>query len=244
MQRRLGIALALLTALLVGVLWASDDLDLPVDRPAPRKAVSDVPVIAAPDPPEAQVDEKPPTIYGTELPKGGSVIFVIDISGSMGLDLDSEWLDRLGRAKRELTRAIAALPESWRFDVIAYDCDPKTWAPFLVPADSNGKKVASNWVNALQPQGATGTGLAVGTALSMDRSNLLVVLLTDGDPNCNSLTMNGNVPAEVHRQDIRKWNFQRAVIDVFGIACAGGSPMEKFCQNVASDNGGVFVSVR
>lgn len=234
-MRSLVAVLALAT-----IAFAGNDLDLPVDKPGPR--VSPKPVVA-PDPEPEQADEKPPTIYGSETPSGSrSIFFVLDISGSMGLDLDSEWLDRLGRAKRELTRAIQTLPPAWSFGVIAYDCDVYAWRDTLTAADKANKDSACAWVSGLKPQGATGTGLAVGTALARARDNMLVILLTDGDPNCNSMTMNGNVPAEIHRQDIKTANVQRASINVFGIDAVG--VFKDFCVNVASDNNGVFVAVR
>ena len=224
----------------------NSELDLPVDRPAPKKP-------EPPKPPEQIDEEKPPTIYGTEIKsENKTIIYVIDISGSMGMDLQSyqgadgvvKKGDRLDRAKTELTKSIDSLPSSFKFTILAYDCDVYYWSSEFVEATTANKTKANTWVMDLKPLGSTGTGLAVGTALMINRQNLLVILLTDGDPNCNSITMSGNVPPEVHRKDIARANIQGAIINVFGIACRAGSAMEAFCQVVAQDNHGFYISIR
>lgn len=253
---------ALFVALLAGALAGDPGLDLPVEKPEPRAPATPpgvaTPATKPPTPPDPPVvvqaeAERLPTIYGGEVrAEGASLVYVLDISGSMGLDLAVSpdatgalrYSDRLDRAKAELEKSIASLPPSWRFDVVAYDCDPRVWSATPREATAANRAEAVAWARALRPQGATGTGLAVGTALALDRANRLVLLLTDGGPNCHSVTMNGNVPPEVHRADIRAANVQRARIDVFGIACPSGSPFEQFCRAVAADNGGTYTGVR
>src|SRR3990167_1045907 len=147
------------------------DLDLPVDGTLRRKEVKKPITIStttpeAPEPP-IQEDEKQPTIYGTEIKaEGRSIYFVIDISGSMGMELGPFTGingqvtngNRLDRAKAELTKAISSLPESFLFGALAYDCDLYSWSLELKPADATNKTKATAWVNSLQPLGGTGTG--------------------------------------------------------------------------------------
>ncbi len=178
--------------------------------------------------------------FGEELgSESASVVFVLDISGSMNQPM---WDDQLGYggprkitlATRELLKAINTLPTSWAFDVIAYDDCVYLWRPELVAASDEAKAAASRWVASRQPFGGTLTGPAVASALALDRDNHLVVLLTDGQPT-------GYSPPE-HRKMIRDANTQDAIVDVFGIEATG--PMRAFCQGVASDNDGSYVDAR
>lgn len=104
----------------------------------------------------------------------------------------------------------------------------------MVEATPANKQDGLGWVMGLQPTGATGTGPATAAALG-DKSNKLVVLLTDGAPNCGANSDSG------HRSMIRSANTQRAKVNVFGIAAYGS--YRAFCQGVASDNGGSYFDV-
>jgi len=253
------LALVILFLLLVFSALGADyepDYDLPVDGKLRQKQA--VPAFVPPTPetppppppPPEQEDVKPPTIYSTELPsENGTVYFVIDVSGSMALDLlpdaDGNWLDRLGRAKAELIRCVERLPDTFKFGMASFDCDTYFWLGEPVKADRTNKDRAIAWIAALKPMGSTGTGNAVGQVVTRYPDNKLVVLLNDGAPNCHSFYWNGNVPPETHRQDIKLANKAgaNAVINVFGISTTGQA-MRDFCQGVASDNGGTYSDVR
>jgi hypothetical protein len=262
--------LSLLLALLAVCALADGDpdLDLPVahpldPRPAPAPAplpppaqtfspiapsrVKAAPVDPLPPPPvppaDDPKDEPAPVFYGEELESpSASVVFVLDVSGSMAQPAFSQESGyngprKIDTARRELVKAISMLPDSWRFDVVAYDDVSCLWRPALALADEEHKRDASAWVQSREPYGATGTGPAVALALSLDRSNLYVVLLTDGAPNVP------DARPEWHRQVIRDSNAQRARIDVFGIE-ANTPAMRSFCLGVATDSGGSYVDAR
>ncbi len=74
----------------------------------------------------------------------------------------------------------------------------------------------------------------MATALD-DKSNLLVVLLSDGAPNCGADGFSG------HLSMIQSADTQHAVIDCFGISCYGD--FEQFMRDVASTSGGVYFSI-
>jgi hypothetical protein len=234
------------------------DLDLPIEAP---QLVSKTPT-KAPLPPKPvtppPIPELPPTIYGKDLKsETGSIIYVIDISGSMGWDIgryitaDGKVATgcRLDRAKAELTRSVKSLPKSFKFNIESYDClryvcfvDYSNSHMPLLPADEDHKKKAIDWIQALQPQGATGTGPAVLDALAT-RENRLIVLLTDGRPNCGSRDEDGSWNCMMgHLSQIDCGNEQRATIDVFGIGATG--EFKQFCQDVSSHNGGSYTDVR
>jgi hypothetical protein len=206
-------------------------LDLPVDRPEPLK-----PEPPRPPEPEVQEDEKPPTIYGSEIPsESSSVVFVLDDSGSMALDWRPDSGNRLDRAKTELSRAIESLPANWKFTVYAYDCAYWSWSETLQAANEENKKSALAWIRGLSPAGGTATHSGTCAALKI-RENKLVVLLTDGAPSCAG----GN---DEQRAAIKAANLQGATINVFGISC-DHELMRTFCRDVASDNNGTFTEVR
>jgi len=193
-----------------------------------------------------------PSFYGTPIrSESSTVCYVIDISGSMGWDMGqytspdgtAQTGCRLDRVKAELVKSIVALPPDWRFDVIAYDCGTYLWQKTLVAATDVNKQAAITWVQALQPQGATGTGPAVSTALALDPELKLVVLLTDGAPNCGAGDSSGDGSCtDAHRKLIAQANKQHAVIDVFGIGATG--VFKDFCLGVAQDSGGVYADAR
>lgn len=223
--------------------------DLPVDPKdfiAPDPTKPPTPPVAPPVP-----VIPPPTIYGKDLiSPSSSVIYVLDISGSMGWD-EGQYTTpdgktatgcRLDRAKAELTRSVMSLPKTFRFNLISYDCSVYLWLYQSVQATDQNKSLAIEWINNQQPQGGTGTGPAVAVAL-IDKNNKLVVLLTDGAPNCGAGDDSGSSYCmDAHRKMLDDANSQHAVIDVFGIGATG--EFKGFCQQVASDNGGSYADVR
>jgi hypothetical protein len=210
-----------------------EEIDLPIGSPFVGLAE------AEPEPTE----DDPPTLYDEELPtKTDSIIYVLDISGSMdwdnqsytGMDGQTRTGTRLDRAKAELMKSINALSEDFEFNVYAYDCDIRRWSAGKQKADPGPKSSAISWVGGLRALGATGTGPAVVAALG-DKANFTVVLLTDGAPNCGANSTRG------HLTMIQAANSQRAAIHVFGIAAYG--EYERFCRDVAGTSGGRYIPV-
>ena len=237
------------------------DLDLPIspwDPPAPVTTLgksppktpleAPAPIIAHDPPPPPEL---PPSIYGKDLEsKSASVLYIIDISGSMGLDagpfpdLDGVFKpgNRLDHAKVELIRSVTSLPKNFEFNVESYDCVMSLWAQELVKATPENKESAKIWINALQPGGATGTGPAGEFGLLMFPKNKLVVLLTDGDPNCGAGDeFNPVACRQAHLSRIRVANVQNARIDVFGVWATGD--FRRFCMELAGQNNGSYMDV-
>jgi hypothetical protein len=222
------------------------DVDLPIDAPTPARNGPTAPAPVQNQP----ADASPPSLYGKDLlSENGTIVYAIDISSSMAWDSQPFTRPdgsaavgcRLDRAKAELTRSIMSLPKTLEFDVLAFDCSVYLWRNDLTPADEANKQRATEWLNQLQPQGATGTGPAVAEALSIGQTKL-VVLLTDGAPNCGAGDGKGSHECRMaHRAMISACNTNHAVIHVFGI-CATGD-MRNFCMEVAADSGGSFTFV-
>jgi hypothetical protein len=240
---------------------APKDLDLPIEPP-PVKTPPNTPAPPPDDPdknkgnpgdPPHNGDDKPPTIYGQELKSENDTIFyVLDVSGSMGWDEATYTAPdgstrsgcRLDRAKAELAKSVMSLPENFKFDMLSYDCGYYPWSDDMVPADAAHKASALAWVDAQNPGGATATGPATAMGLQV-KNNKLLVLLTDGAPNCgignDDDWMTADTP-EAHRRLIKQSNTNGCVINVYGIGATGD--FKKFCMDVASDNGGSYTDVR
>ena len=155
----------------------------------------------------------------------------------------------MDRAKSGLTRSVTSLPKNFRFQLEAFDCSQYWWRlPFLGPdsmpvADETAKADAIKWISDLKPQGATGTASAMEPALALYPKNKLVVLLTDGAPNCGAGNESGDLSCmDAHRSRISSANTHHAVIDVFAIGATGD--FRGFCLEVAKDSGGSFQDVR
>ena len=160
------------------------------------------------------------------------VVFVIDTSGSM-------YGTRISKAKAELTKAIQSLPPNVEFDVIFFSCTVTTWKSELVTASEANKQAALGFVSAVAANGGTGTGSAVKRALELNRKNKLVVLLTDGAPNCIGNSWGSNSD---HLALMLGANQQKAQIDVYAIQPYSGS-YKQFCQEIAQRTGGKYREV-
>jgi len=243
------------------------DMDLPIEKPVylppgMRPKPPAPPTPSEPPPPP----ELPPSIYGKDIKsESASIVYVIDISGSMGWEMGQyTGVDgktavgcRLDRAKAELIKSLMSLPKSFKFNLEAYDClfkccfnNSMDSALPLLPATEENKAKAIAWVGALEPGGGTGTGPAMANVLWYAPTNLLYVLLTDGAPNCGSgtgfsedqATLDGHW-SQVHfgNQPGVNGRKTRATINVFGIGATGA--FKQFCMRVASDNNGSYSDV-
>lgn len=216
----------LLLLILMQVTCPQPDLDLPV---APSNYQAGTPAAPIPDTKDDPRDEPAPIFFGEEIESANdTIVYVIDVSGSMYME------DRLLRAKRELEKSIKGLPDSFKFNVISYDCTLTRLWPKLMPADAANKSVARQFVGTLGANSGTATGPGVALALA-DQQVKCVVLLTDGAPNCGANGCDG------HRAMIRAKNTQQAVINVFGIDATG--EYRAFCQNVAKDASGAYTDL-
>ena len=128
------------------------------------------------------------------------------------------------------------------FNVYFYDeCVVGCW-PFKQVADDANKAADNAFIDGMQPDGWTNTGLAVQTALG-DKENLTVVLLSDGSPNFLDCSMNYVGSFDDHARLIRSSNTQNAKINTFGIGIASDPDARAFMQRVASENGGSYTDV-
>jgi hypothetical protein len=112
------------------------------------------------------------TYYGLPI-YAARLVFVLDTSGSMSGG-------RILAAKRELSMAIASLPEETYFNVLAFDIGVWPWSAQLMPASANNKTEAVAWVQ-MRPLGSqTASYNALEAAFGFDAE--AIYFLTDGQP--------------------------------------------------------------
>lgn len=196
-----------------------------------------------PNPSDAPVE-----FYGERLPsESGSVVYVIDRSSSMMIEDVSGKGIRINIAKAEAARSIRGLSVNFSFNIIMFNHKLDLWQRDLKKANDTNKELAIAWLKTFRFDGDTATAPAVVAAIKTWPKNLLIVLLTDGEPTSGLVD---NSPLE-HRRIIRENNSQRAQINVFGILPKRKVGIEdrdeeslrRFCQGVASDSGGSFYDV-
>ncbi|MGE0712521.1 MAG: VWA domain-containing protein [Planctomycetota bacterium] len=197
-------------------------------------------------------DTPAPQFFGEEISaQTDSILYVIDQSGSMSIkaepfeDQNGAIVSngsRLDRAKAELKKSISALPDNFFFNVLFYDECVSTCFQKKQPASAANKQAAFGWIDAIQPDGWTNTGLAVQTALT-DKDNKTVVLLSDGSPNFLDCSMNYVGSADDHANLIRTENTQAATINTFGIGIANDPTSRSFMQRVANENRGNYMEI-
>jgi Ca-activated chloride channel family protein len=120
----------------------------------------------------------PPARAVSSHPIPGETIFLLDVSGSMS-----------GAPIRELRRAmlkaIAALPDGERFDLLAFDNALHPWRPTmpLTLMNPESRRAAQAWVRGLKIQGGTEIVGALGATLQRPMEHgrrSRVLLITDG----------------------------------------------------------------
>lgn len=129
--------------------------------------------------------------------EGTRVVFILDLSGSMEWPMDDTdgkgKVKRLDYAKRELLKAVDALPENSMFNLVTFNGDDEAedWSKKLVDASDRNKKRLANFVEKLRPLG--GTNLWSGMEAALNIKSLVlgnhyetsvdeIFLLSDGAP--------------------------------------------------------------
>ena len=163
------------------------------------------------------------------------LVFVIDCSGSM--DDPAYGGTRLSHAKRELGRAIAALPNEAEFTILAFHELVFSWRTELVPATPENKAKAMRYVAGLTTAKATNTYSALREAMRVDSNLEAIFLISDGRPNRGEIT----APAAIIQDITNRNQYQNLIIHTVGIAVSG--PTQLFMEQLAETNAGMFRAV-
>lgn len=187
------------------------------------------------------------TAFGLVL-TGRSVLFVIDISGSMkALDQPPQ---RIDIARKGLRKAIGSLGASARFGLMTFSSDIHYWQDEPARANPSSRTDAFDWMyKRLLCRGSTNTFLALMRAIRSAEQYDTVVLITDGVPNGGRLESVEDVLAKM--RELNRYGQLRihTVALTFGrpraIELRGDQPSpqsprrtQEFLRLLAEQNGG------
>jgi hypothetical protein len=131
------------------------------------------------------------TYHGIATPSR-SIVFVIDVSGSMeNLVVEKERFEggdypsfvRMDIVKTELYRTVERLEPYVKFNVLAFATEVKPWKKTLVPANVLNKSSALGWIQKLEPIGGPSkedlaqVGLVGSADLDMGKTNTYDALM-------------------------------------------------------------------
>ena len=168
-----------------------------------------------------------PTYYGLAI-QARRIVFVLDISGSMGGP-------RIMAVKREVLQTIDALPEDAAFSIVVFSDHALTWQRSLKPATPAVKKAARNFVLELYAGGHTAAYDALEAAFQFDAE--AVYFLSDGAPNAGKIPAPAAILAAVTQAN----RTRRITINTIGIAPGEpGGPLDTFMKTLAEQNFGVY----
>lgn len=168
-----------------------------------------------------------PQYYGIPM-HAGRIVFVLDTSGSMAGA-------RIEAAKRELIKAIEALPRAVEFDVVTYNSRVERWQPKLVRADEEMKALLTKSIESETGSGNTSSYKALQEAFELDPE--AIYFLSDGAPT-------DATPAKI-LSEITKLNRERRIsLHTIGIGTGFGAPIfGEFMQALSGANLGEFRAV-
>jgi HEAT repeat protein len=177
---------------------------------------------------------KAATFFGIRI-VSHRVIFILDVSGSMQIELDSEYVGRRGRpridvAKEELVKAIDGLDPEALFNVIVFSSDVDSWLEggMAESATATARDQGKQFVQALGAAGATNLYDALRLAFA-DTNCDTIIVLSDGEPNAGE----ESDPAII-RERVKQWNEHRGVV-IHTIAVGGTFHVLEW---LAQDSGG------
>ena len=156
------------------------------------------------------------------------MVFVLDISGSMGGQ-------RIAAAKRELLLAIAGLRESCQFGIVVFNDRASAWQRQLVPADDRNKQAAKTFVDSLGVGGSTASYSALDLAFTFDTE--AIYFLSDGAPTTGNLV----APVDIVNAVTATNKVRRISLYTIGVGAGfPGSPLDTFLKTLAEQNLGTY----
>ena len=198
-------------------------------------------------PPDTSRPNTPTTVSGPRYygfgVRSSRVLFVLDVSGSMG------WNGRLETARKELVQVLEHLPQKTRFGIVTFGDAADSWTDKLVYATPENVRKAVRHVDRLEPGRGTNSYGALRLAFK-DEDVDTIFFLSDGAPTVGDLTEPGAILA-----DVREMNrFRRVVIHTIALIMGDPPPnamvaenpqaMIAFMKMLAEQNDGKYVEKR
>ena len=212
------------------------------------------------------VDDLPPVMVKSESNSGSTsfygikteskhIIFIIDISGSMGEvgGKNEQGQYRIDVVKRELTNAIKSLQAedgdergAASFNIVAYAAEVQVFKDGkMIDATKSNKEKAFKWIEGLGADGATNIYDAIEQGFEIidtrramkqfEKGADTIFLMTDGKPNRGRVT-----DPVLIREEVRKLNRERKLtIHTIGV---GEGHDASFLKALAAENNGEYLA--
>lgn len=182
------------------------------------------------------------------------LVFVVDVSGSMGYSVgDSTKVPtRMDHCKRELIQVLKALDARSRFNIIFFEQTVRAWSSSgLVRATKRNKALAIQAVEALLPRGGTDSYGALEMAFKAWRGVDTIYFLSDGVPSVGK-----SIVQEKILRKVWEWNRLRGV-RIHSISLLIGEQLNpfrrrrenkenasRFMRILAEETGGTFKDLK
>ncbi|MCK6461303.1 MAG: VWA domain-containing protein, partial [Planctomycetes bacterium] len=137
------------------------------------------------------------SFYGVPV-DSDRVVFVLDVSSSMGGAGFGQEATELDRAVTETLKVVKALPPSAKANVIVFETEVRMWRRSLTTLGPAARKALEGFLHGQKPQGSTNLYDAIESALLMNDVET-VYLLSDGEPTAGSITDDEEILAAVRR---------------------------------------------
>ena len=222
--------------------WASKDRSGPVREDLPPVEI------------KSEGNSGGTSFYGLRT-ESKHIIFVIDISGSMGEQggKNEQGHFRVDVAKRELSNAIKTLRAEdgdergeASFNVVAYSADVVVYKTGkMMPATMKEKEKAFKWIDELEANGATNISDALEQAFDIintrkakkqfEKGADTIFLMTDGKPTAGKV-----MDPVLIREMVKKMNRERQItIHTIGV---GDGHDASFLKALATENNGEYLA--
>ena len=169
-----------------------------------------------------------------------SVVFILDVSGSMEEEVEGGGVTRLDAAKSALSQVLRGAPTdgSQEYALTTFGESDGCSVNKPIPFTNDPQRVMS-YVSGLSPTGETplaeallqGERLALDTASSED---ILLVLLSDGEETC------GGNPVAVAQQIRSRGQVRLISVNAIGFGVKRGSDADKQIEAIAQAGGGKY----
>jgi len=144
------------------------------------------------------------------------VVFLLDVSSSMGSSVLTTEGSELQRAVNETLRVVKTLPDRAKVNVIVFETEIRLWKKALTTLSAGARKALGNFLAEQRPSGSTNIYDALDAALKL-RGVETIYLLSDGDPTTGRFTREEEILEAVQQLNRDK----RAAIHC--VALGGGS---------------------
>ncbi len=174
------------------------------------------------------------SVFGLRPSGGGNgpvhVVYLLDVSLSMND------LDKIGKAKDALKKAIGELRPGDSFNIFPFDGLVHSFSEAMVAAKPENVQVAKQYVDAIDLGEGTNISSALAVALQLGGVNQ-IYLMSDGEPN------RGEIDFRELRRKCKRWNTEKVTISTLALGTGERFLGMELLKGIAEDNEGQFTYV-